>query len=41
MYGLIIICFNYILGFFLLINDILCLKILLNFNNIDNMLIIS
>lgn len=33
MHGLTIICLNYISGFSLLINDILCPKISLNFNN--------
>lgn len=41
MHGLTIIRLNYISGFSLLINDILCPKISLNFNNIDNMLTIS
>lgn len=41
MHGLTIICLNYISGFSLLTNDILCPKISLNFNNIDNMLTIS
>lgn len=41
VHGLTIICLNYISWFSLLINDILCPKISLNFNNIGNILTIS